>query len=97
MLQAYIRMRDEYEGIFRNILEDGTNEGEFQCRDVKLASLFILGFLNSTVQWFDKTGTLSPEKIASEAFAFVSNTLRIEAGPLPLNAGRKGIQHLGIS
>jgi TetR/AcrR family transcriptional regulator, cholesterol catabolism regulator len=89
LLQAYIRMRDEYEGIFRKILGEGIEQGKFQCRDVKLSSLFMLGFLNSTVQWFNKTGKLSPEEIASEAFAFVSNTLRIEAGLRPLNAGRK--------
>jgi len=90
LLQAYIRMRDEYEGIFRKILEEGTKQGKFQCRDVELASLFIMGFLNSTVQWFDKTGKLSPEEIASEAFAFVSDMLRIKAGPGPLNVGKKG-------
>ncbi len=90
LLQAYICMRDEYEGIFRKILEEGIEQGKFQCRDVKLASLFILGFLNSTVQWFDRTGKLSPEEIASEAFAFVSDTLRINAGPGPLDVGRRG-------
>jgi TetR/AcrR family transcriptional regulator, cholesterol catabolism regulator len=78
LLQAYIRMRDEYEGIFRKLLEEGIKQGKFQCRDVKLTSLFILGFLNSTVQWFNKTGKLSPEEIASEAFAFVSNALKFE-------------------
>jgi AcrR family transcriptional regulator len=89
LLQAYIRMRDEYEGIFRNILEEGLKQGKFQCRDVKLASLFILGFLNSTVQWFDKTGKLSSEKIASEAFVFVSNTLKLETASHFLDVGGK--------
>ncbi len=96
MLQGYIRMRDEYEGIFRKILEEGIQEEKFQCRDVKLASLFILGFLNSTVQWFDKTGRLSPEEIASEAVAFVSDMLRIKGSIPPDDRGREKAIAFGL-
>ena len=56
LFHMYIEMRDKYERLFRKILEDGTKEGSLDCRDTKLASLLILGLLNSTLQWFQPEG-----------------------------------------
>lgn len=75
LLRSYVSMRDEYEGIFRKILKEGTERKKFRFRDIKLASLFILGFMNSIVQWYKATGKLSTEEIAMNAYAFVSRAL----------------------
>jgi AcrR family transcriptional regulator len=78
LFQIYIKMRDEYEGIFRKILEEGIKEGALNCRDAKLASLLIMGWLNSTLQWFRPEGRFSPDDIANEICVFVLNTLRVK-------------------
>lgn len=75
-LKAYIDMRDEYEGIFRRILKEGVEDNNLQCENIELTSLFILGLLNSIVQWFKITGKVSHAEIASEAHAFIYKALR---------------------
>jgi AcrR family transcriptional regulator len=83
-LRAYINMRDEYEAIFRRVIKEGVDGGIFRPIDPKLASLFVLGFMNSIVQWFNPKGPLSPEDVASEAYEFVSGYLKVMkpgAGP----------------
>jgi AcrR family transcriptional regulator len=75
LLRTYVSLRDEYEGIFRKMLEEGMEQGRFRLKSSKLTSLFILGFLNSFFQWFRPTGKLSSEEIASEACVFISNAL----------------------
>lgn len=74
--RIYIDLRDKYEGMFREILEKGTNQGEFRCHDIKLASLFVLGFLNNISHWYKPTGRLRPEALAEEAYALVSKVLK---------------------
>jgi len=78
--EAYTNMRDEYEGIFRKILEEGVEQKRFRCTNGKLTSLFILGFLNSIVQWFRTTGKLSSAEVASAAYTFISYALNSEIG-----------------
>jgi len=79
LFQIYIKMRDEYEGIFRRILEEGIQEGSLECTDAKVASLLIMGLLNSTLQWYRPEGRLSPDDIACEIYAFISNGLKLGA------------------
>jgi len=76
LLKIYIGLRDKYEGMFRKILEEGTKQGEFQCHDIRLTSLFILGFLNNISFWYKPIGRLRPEALAEEAYFFISKVLR---------------------
>ena len=78
LLEICNSLRDNYEGIFRNILEQGKSGGKFQISDKRIASLFILGFLNSIPSWYKQSGELQPDEVASEANAFVSYVLRIK-------------------
>jgi len=83
LLKIYIGLRDKYEGMFREILEEGTNQGEFQCPDIRLTSLFILGFLNNITFWYKPTGRLRPEELAGEAYAFISKALNLGKDSIP--------------
>jgi AcrR family transcriptional regulator len=76
LFHMYIEMRDQYERLFCKILEDGTKAGSLDCKDTKLASLLILGLLNSTLQWFQPKGRLPIDEIANEIYTFVSNGLK---------------------
>lgn len=71
LLRAYSKIRDNYEIIFRNVIQEGIDSGEFQVADTRTASLFIVGLLNSFPVWYRKDGAKTPEKISSEACEFV--------------------------
>ena len=75
MMREYTEKRDEYERLFRRILEEGVAQKQFHVRDPKLAAKFCLGLLNSTALWFKEKGKYSPEKIAQEQYLFVLSAL----------------------
>lgn len=62
------RERDAYEKTVRAIVASGIEKGELAKVDPKLATLAILGALNSTVVWWRPEGASSPSEIA-ESFA----------------------------
>ena len=58
------RGRDAYERIVRGVVEEGVRAGEFRALDGKLATLAMLGTLNSTVVWWRPDGPRRPAVIA---------------------------------
>ena len=74
-LKKYIKLRDEYEMIFRKTLKQLIARGEFRDMDPKLATFFTLGVVNSLTRWYRPEGPLSPSDIASEAYKFISKGL----------------------
>ncbi len=62
------KRRDEYERVVRGVVAAGVKGGAFRRVDPKLATLAILGALNSTVTWWRPDGPLAPAAIA-DAFA----------------------------
>ena len=77
LFQIYIGLRDEYEGMFRRILQEGMEQGVFACQVPKLSSLLIMGLLNSTLQWFKPTGKYSSDDVALEICAMVLKSLNV--------------------
>ncbi|MCK4789337.1 MAG: TetR family transcriptional regulator [Desulfobacteraceae bacterium] len=74
--KLYISVRDEYENIIRKTVKEGIKQGEFSSGDAKLASLFILGLINSIIQWYKPKESLSADEIASEAWTYISKALK---------------------
>lgn len=68
-------LRDEYEGHFRRIIEEGIQQGVFQVDDSRLASLFVLSGLNWTYQWFRPDGSLTIEQLADQYSTFILRSL----------------------
>jgi len=67
-LEAYLAKRDRYERLFRLVLDEGIEAGEFRPVDVRLTAMAILGMCNSSVAWYRPDGGYAPEAIA-ESFA----------------------------
>lgn len=63
--QAVQRQRDEYEALFRRVIEDGIKSGEFRSVDPGLTALAVLSVGNWMYQWYKPDGSLTPEQIAS--------------------------------
>lgn len=69
-------LRDEYEGYFRRVIEEGTRRGIFQVKDTRLATLFVLSSLNWTYQWFRPDGSLTIEQLANQYSVFILRSLK---------------------
>lgn len=58
--------RDAYEALFRDVIEQGINEGEFRDVDVRTSAMAILSALNGIPTWYRPTGTLTAVEIADK-------------------------------
>lgn len=58
------RMRDEYSGLLRTVVQRGTDEGEFVEADAAIVTLQIFGMCNWSWTWYRPNGAWSPEDIA---------------------------------
>lgn len=65
-LQEFLRLRDEYEGNIRKVIEEGIDKGEFRNVDSKISVLTILSSLNWIHTWYNPEGKRSAEEIARE-------------------------------
>ena len=72
---AILERRDAYEGRFRDLIAAGIASGEFRMTDAALASMFVLGALNSIATWYDPSGRLPAERITDYAADLAVRTL----------------------
>jgi AcrR family transcriptional regulator len=68
--------RDEYERIFRGLVQSAIREGVFGDVDEKFATLLILSSINWIYQWYRPEGPMSPEEIARRITDLLFNGLR---------------------
>ena len=60
--------RDEYEGLFQAMIEQGIESGELPAQDSTLATMAVLGMCDSVIRRYWPPGTYTPDEIAT-AFA----------------------------
>jgi AcrR family transcriptional regulator len=72
------RHRNEYEGVFRQIIRTGVANGEFAPNDEGFTGLQALSLLNWTYQWYRTDGRLSAEELADHFFELVMCGLRVK-------------------
>ncbi len=75
-LTEFLSMREDYEGRFMQIIDDGVNSGEFKLVDQKFMMLTILSSLNWTHNWYNPSGTLSSEEIGDRLANLLLNGLK---------------------
>jgi hypothetical protein len=66
--RALSARRDAYEGLWREVLQDGAREGSLRAVDAKAATLALLGALNGTVLWWRPGGGWTAAGVA-DAYA----------------------------
>jgi AcrR family transcriptional regulator len=59
-----IQMRDDYERVIQDVLNEGVAEGIFAESDTKIISYAILSMCTAVCTWFKKSGRLSKEAVA---------------------------------
>jgi AcrR family transcriptional regulator len=65
-LADFLKMREQYEARFREIVKQGIQEGDFAQVDEKLAVLTILASLNWIHHWFRPEGKMTSEQIGQQ-------------------------------
>jgi AcrR family transcriptional regulator len=63
--QRIVRLRQDYELIFREVLEDGIQQGKFLPVDVAVTAYGILAMITWVSTWYSQPGRLSLEAIAA--------------------------------
>lgn len=56
--------RRRYEALYRYVIEEGIERGDFAPTDPKMATLMVLSSVNWMPQWYNPNGPLSPQQIA---------------------------------
>jgi len=62
----HIPRRDRFEQIWRELIQEGVDAGNFTCDHPSLSARALLGVLNWTVTWFRTDGPMSAEDIANQ-------------------------------
>jgi AcrR family transcriptional regulator len=62
----HIPRRDRFERLWRELIQDGLDQGVFCCTDPNLSSRALLGVMNWTITWYRPDGSLAPEEIAGQ-------------------------------
>ena len=57
-------MRNRYESLYRQVIEEGIISGDFASADPKMAALLVLSAVNWMPQWYSPTGPLLPLEVA---------------------------------
>jgi AcrR family transcriptional regulator len=62
----HVPQRDTFEGLWRNVINEGVAAGVFSCPDSGVAVRALMGVMNWTLTWYRPEGEKSIEKIADE-------------------------------
>lgn len=66
-----MQMRDEYEKLIQDVIEEGITEGVFVVNDLKVISYGILSMCTSICAWFNRSGRLSKKEVANYYSDFI--------------------------
>jgi AcrR family transcriptional regulator len=62
---AVVKMREAYEHVLIQVLQDGTANGSFAVQDVRVTAFGILAMLSGVCSWFNPQGRLSKQAISA--------------------------------
>lgn len=74
--ETHIKNRDAFEKLWRRIIIEGTEKGEFNCEHPGLAAKDVLGMMNWSIMWYRPDGELSAGEIAEHCADAYLNGLR---------------------
>jgi TetR/AcrR family transcriptional regulator, cholesterol catabolism regulator len=60
----HVPRRDRFERLWRDMIEEGLEQGVFDCDDPALAARYLLGVMNWTITWYRPEGSLTPQAIS---------------------------------
>ncbi|MCS6836187.1 MAG: TetR/AcrR family transcriptional regulator [Anaerolineae bacterium] len=82
--EAFFRRRDVFEGLFKQIIRQGINSGEFRPVDAGIVTKAMMGAQNWVGVWYKPTGRLSGPQVAEiMADTFIHSLLNATPQPAP--------------
>lgn len=63
--EKVVALRKRYEGILRDILQDGIDQGTFAMPDIRITTFAILAMLTGLTAWYQEGGRLSRGELAA--------------------------------
>ncbi len=70
------RLRDDYEAIWRTMVDQGIREGYLAPSDAAGAARFVLSAMNHVFTWYRPDGALSPDELGATMADFMFDGLR---------------------
>jgi AcrR family transcriptional regulator len=77
-----VKKRDEYEGIFQDLIKEGRDQGVFDQGDLKILSYAILTLCTAGAFWFNPQGRLAVDDIAEIYENFVLKGMKRPVKPV---------------
>jgi hypothetical protein len=74
-MQKIIEYRDQYESIFRQVLEAGIESGYFAPVNPKMTTIAIITMCTQVAYWYKPEGSWTLDEIANTYCEFVQNAL----------------------
>lgn len=65
-LARHTPRRDRFERLWRDLIQEGLDEGIYCCPDPVMSARALLGVMNWTITWYRPDGTLSPTRVAEQ-------------------------------
>lgn len=62
----HIPRRDRFEQLWRDLIQQGLDDGVFCCAGPAMASRALLGVMNWTITWYRPSGACTPEEVAAQ-------------------------------
>lgn len=62
----HVPQRDQFEALWRDVLNEGVREDRFDCADANMAVRALMGMMNWTLTWYRPGGGKSIEDIADD-------------------------------
>lgn len=76
----HVPRRDRFERLWRDLIQEGLDQGLFCNVDADLSARALLGVMNWTITWFHPEGRLNSDDIANQfASLFLNGLMRREA------------------
>ncbi|GHO82780.1 TetR/AcrR family transcriptional regulator [Dictyobacter formicarum] len=75
-----ISLRDKYEALLQELLQDGMERGVFRQSDVKIASYAIIAMCTEVATWFRPNGRLSVQQVITSYRQFIVEGLLLTPG-----------------
>ncbi len=76
-----VAMRDAYELLWEETIQQGVKEGRFEVPDVKLATLALLEMCSGVAYWYSPSGRLSLDAISKGFVDMALSLLRADPAP----------------
>lgn len=74
--KAVIALRDEYDGIMRQVIKRGIDSGDFAVKDEKVVAYLIASVILRSSIWFSPRGRMSAGEVGDIMFDFVYNGVK---------------------